>query len=269
MLKMFHAGPLAMLALAGLGVTVPSAAAATEFGPQGVVRQFCRADGMGYRLRSAQWPRVAPLVEWRLEPAWDHLSLISSYEIGGTRSAEGGAIAVDVRYIVVGTLSAQEFDANTRAETHTFLVHAPDERGWRIIGPPPAPHVFSNRASTAELRRLLQHGTAAFLANTLFVWQMLGSAGWEVPYQSTLDLLDGSVFAPVDNPQPGDLVVYLRNGVAYHAGLLEAEGVLVSSTANAGLVRARVEGFPGEVRYLRLVAQSPSAEEPRPAQPRR
>jgi hypothetical protein len=97
---------------------------------------------------------------------------------------------------------------------------------------------------------------------------MLRSAGWDVPYQTTSDLLNGAVFGSVDEPDPGDLVVYLRAGVAYHAGLLEAKGVLVSSTANAGLVRAPVEGFPGEVRYLRLLAQqAPRPREPEPAQP--
>jgi len=41
--------------------------------------------------------------------------------------------------------------------------------------------------------------------------------------------------------------------VAYHAGLLEAEDQVVSSTLNAGIMRTAVDAFAGQVTYLRLV----------------
>ena len=62
-MKVFCAGLLAAALLAIVPGAMPNAAAGREFGPQGVVREFCRADGMGYRLRSVQWPRIRQLLD--------------------------------------------------------------------------------------------------------------------------------------------------------------------------------------------------------------
>src|SRR5437660_2856655 len=49
-----------MLALTLIAPTV----AAADLGPQGVVRQFCQADGLGQRVSVQSWAAVAPLVGW-------------------------------------------------------------------------------------------------------------------------------------------------------------------------------------------------------------
>lgn len=240
----------ALLVCLGLGVAGPVGAA--EFSPQGIVRQFCQADGLGKRVSVAGWEELAPLVAWPFEPAWDHVVLIAGYEIGPPRSIESGGVEVDVRYTVIGQISALGLDASVYLETTVLRLDAAGGR-WRITGPPPPPHIFNPRVDVESMRHSLEVGGVNFLPNTIFLWRMLQSAGWEVPFVPTTDLLSGVPYRAVNEPQAGDVVVYLRDGVAYHAGLLEAGGQVVSSTLNAGIVRATTDAFAGEVTYLRLV----------------
>jgi len=239
-------------------------ATAVESGPQGIVRQFCQADALGRRVNMRGWPDLMPIVSWPFEPAWDFAILITGYDVGSPRPAQsGGALEVDVRYTVVGQVSALGFDTNAYIETVTFRVHAPDE-GWRIIGPPPPPHVFATHVDIELTRRSFEFGTSNFLPNSLFVWQMFRSADWNVPFQRTADLLTGTTYRLVEKPQVGDLVVYLRDDVAYHVGLWEAENQVVSSTLNAGIVRTTIDAFAGDVRYLRLIEPEPGLVRRRP-----
>lgn len=247
--------------LAGLVLGGVSPADAVEFGPQGIVRQFCRADGLGKRVSVAGWDEIAPLVAWSYEPAWDHVALITGYEVGSPRVVAPNVIGVEVNYAVIGQLSALGFDAAVHLETVTFRLD--DKAGrWRIIGPPPAPHIFNSRADVESMRRSLEVGGLNFMPNTLFIWHMFRSAGWNVPLVATPDLQSGGAYRSVKQPKVGDVVVYLRDSVPYHAALLEADDQVVSSTLNFGVVRTATEAFAGEVKYLRLVQPEPEAEPP-------
>jgi hypothetical protein len=248
-----------LLACLGLGAVRPADAA--EFGPQSIVRQFCRADGLGKRVNVAGWDEFAPLVAWSYEPAWDHVMLITGYEVGSPRVVAPNVIGVDVNYAVIGQVSALGFDAAVHLETVTFRLDG-RTAPWRIIGPPPAPHIFNSRADVESMRRSLEVGGLNFVPNTLFIWHMFRSAGWNVPLVATPDLQSGGVYRSVKQPKAGDVVVYLRDGVPYHAALLEADGQVVSSTLNFGVVRTATEAFAGEVKYLRLVQPEPEAEPP-------
>ncbi len=233
-----------------LASALPSAA--IESGPQGIVRQFCQADALGRRVTLQGWADFAPLVDWRFEPAWDHVVLITGYAVGAPQPAEGGALAVEVRYDVVGDVSALGLETAVHIERVTFRVHAP-EQAWHIIGPPVPPHISASRIEIGPMRQSFEQGGLNFLPNSLFVWQMFRSAGWDVPFQRTLDLLPGSAYRVVESPAVGDVVLYLRDGVPYHTGLLEAEHQVVSTTLNAGIVRTTADAFAGEVKYLRLI----------------
>src|SRR5215475_3198987 len=94
------AHPRRSVALWLLCASVASAVpvAAVESGPQGVVRQFCQADGLGLRVSPWGWSNVAPLVSWQLEPAWDEVVLITDYQVGPPHPVEGGALAIDVAF---------------------------------------------------------------------------------------------------------------------------------------------------------------------------
>ena len=231
---------------------------ATEFGPQGIVRQFCQSDALGERVTISSWPQIAPLVEWSLEPAWDHVMLIAGYTVDPPRS-DGKVLAVDVYYSVVGTLSARGLSTESRVDHVTYRVHAPDEHGWRIIGPPPPPYIFGGRIDVAVMRRSLEQGAAGFLSNSAFVWQMFRRAGWKVGFERTLDMLSSGAYRSVEQPVVGDVVAYFREQSPYHVGILEADNRVVSSTLNAGVVRTPLDAFAGDVQYLRLVDPNPEA----------
>jgi hypothetical protein len=257
---MMQSVPRALTCLAMIIATLAAAgrSPAAEYGPQGVVRQFCQVDGNGQRVSIPGWAAIAPLVTWAYEPAWDTVSLISGYEVGGPKPAGENTLAVEVRYTVVGQLSPAGVNQDTRVEPVVYQVQ-PDEQGsWHIVGALPPPHIFANRVDTEAMRRSLAEGGVNFLANSVFVWQMFQSAGWDVPFQSTSALLGSATYRAVEPASPGDLVVYLRDGTPYHVGLLEAKNQVVSSTLNAGITRTAVDAFPGEVRYLRLARPGPS-----------
>jgi len=234
------------------------AAHGLEAGPQSVVRQFCRADGVGRRVSVAGWDELAPLVDWLYEPAWDHVVLITSYEVGSPRVVEPNVIGVDVHYAVVGQVSALGFDANVHLEIVTLRLATRAGR-WRILGPPSSPHIFNSRAEVENMRRSFELGGSNFLPNSLFIWQMFRSAGWNVPFVATPDLQSAGTYRKIEHPRAGDIVVYLRDGAPYHAALLEAEDQVVSSTINYGVVRTAADAFAGEVKHLRLVRPEPEA----------
>jgi hypothetical protein len=245
-----------------LGTALP--VAAVKSGPQAVVRQFCQADGLGQRVQIAEWAAIAPLVTWSLEPAWDHVVLIGGYEVDSPRTLEDGGVAIEVRYAVIGEVSALGLDTAVHRETVEFRMEAANGV-WRVLGPPLPPHIFAHRVDMDGLRRSLQFGGLNFLPNSIFIWRMFQSAGWNVTFVPTIDLLNGSTYRAVDKPKVGDVAVYLRDGVPYHVGILEADDRIVSSTLNAGVVRTTPDAFPGEMRYLRLVQPEPVVEAmPRP-----
>lgn len=246
-------GALAIPLLVGLQAAVSVAAA--QHGPQGVVREFCQRDALGMRTRLPAWWQVAPLVTWRLEPAWDHVVVIAGYAVGPPRPIEGStALAVDVSYSVVGTISPDGIRDESTVSTVRFRVDTPGNgAGWRILGPPPPPHVFAERIDPEAVRASLADGAPGFVPNSLFVARVLREAGWPVPRVPTPALLLSAWFRSVDRPAPGDLVVYLRDGRPYHVGILAAADAVVSATLNAGVVRTAPGAFPGDIRRVRLV----------------
>jgi len=254
------AAVLAACVVLGTGVPV----AGVESGPQAVVRQFCQADGLGQRVQIAGWAAVAPLVTWSLEPAWDHVVLIGGYEVDSPRRLEDGGVAIAVRYAVIGEVSALGLDTAAHMETVEFRMDVANGV-WRVLGPPLPPHIFAYRVDVNAVRHSLQFGELNFLPNSLFIWQEFHSAGWNVAFVPTIDLLNGQTYGAVDKPKAGDVAVYLRDGVPYHVGVLEADDLIVSSTLNAGIVRTTPDAFPGEIQYLRLVEPEPVVEAmPRP-----
>lgn len=226
-------------------------------GPQTVVREFCQADGLGQRVSIQGWAEIAPLVAWAYEPAWDHVLLITGYQVGSPRTTPDSMVVVDVDYTVVGKMRALDGDTDVRVERVSFPLQTAEGMSWRIAGPPPPPHLFVNRVDVDQVRQSLQTGAVNFLPNSLFLWQMFQGADWPIEFQPVETLLSGPGFRAVTEPKTGDVIVYLRDGVPYHAGILAADQQVVSSTLNAGIVRTRRDAFPGEVKYVRLVEPAP------------
>jgi len=235
-----------------VGLSAPYAAA-IEFGPQGTVRQFCQADSRGHRATVRGWEAFAPLVDWPLEPAWDHVVLVAGYTVGGPRQLDEETLEIEVRYDVIGQVSAFGFDTGVYVERYPFRVHTYDGTAWRILGPPPPPHIAASRVEVQAMRASFESGGTNFMPNSLFVTHMYRSAGWRVPAVRTADLLASRVYRHVDEPTVGDLVLFLDAGTPYHVGLLDEPNVMVSSTINAGVVRTPIDAFPGEIEFARLV----------------
>jgi hypothetical protein len=233
--------------------------AAVESGPQAVVRRFCQADGFGQRVQITGWAAIAPLVTWSLEPAWDRVVLIGSYQVDSPRVVGDGGVAVEVRYSVIGEVSAFGLDTAVHQEAVEFRMDTA-AGSWRILGPPLPPHIFANQVDTDAVRRSLHFGGANFLPDSLFIWQRLHSAGWNAAFVPTIDLLNGQAYRAIDKPEVNDLAVYLRDGVPYHVGILEADDRIASSTLNAGIVRTTPDAFPGDITYLRMVEPEPGVE---------
>lgn len=255
-------------------------AGALELGPRAVVRQFCRLDALGVRASQQGAARIRDLESWPLEPAWDQIVLIKSYTVGPSRPLSSGVFAVEVRYEVVSRLTAAGLEASAHEETVDFEVgSAAAGEAWRILSPLLPPHVMTTQVDVARAQQDLREGGTSFVANSVFVSRMFAAAGWTPIFQVTEDLSRGPMFRPVETPEAGDVVVFERDGVAYHSGLLDGEGALISSTLNLGLVRSSLDAFPGHVSFLRLVAAEPRSDSiadvatpvptSRPAQPKK
>ena len=245
-----------LLALMVVIVAVPHRGLAAD--PLNTVRVFCRADGDGVRLRPRTWSSIAPLVTWHLEPAWDRVRLISAYELT-TPTISGEGVEVEVRYAVIAEIRAGSVRRDERFETETYRLSLDESNNsWRILGPPPVPYVFSNYADAEAIAALLDPHEPAYVSASALVWELLREAGWDVPYTDTASLPSAAGWLPVQTPQAGDLVIYYDGERPYHVGLVESENQIVSATLNAGVRRAPLAAFAGDVRYWRLQIDTPT-----------
>lgn len=258
----FVALAVALVLTVATGLVLPARAA--DPGPQNLVREFCQLDANGARLVANGWNDLAPLVAWPFDPAWDEVRFITGYQIGTTRALEDGRLAVEVDYSVVGEASAAGFEPVSYLDRVTFVLGTADEIHWRVLSPMLAPRVFGTRMQPEEAVAILKNERGVFVSNSLFVNRLMQAGGWNVPYERTVDLLNGRNFGPTEDPRAGDLVVYAQDGVAYHVGILGKQGGVVSATLNGGIVRTTLNAFLGEVHYLRLLAPAAALPTPTP-----
>jgi hypothetical protein len=217
-----------------------------------VVNRFCEADGRGDRVQPRRWAAtIAPLVAWRLEPAWDRVVLISGYQVNPARVV-GDHLEVEVEYTVVGAISSAENAQRQGLETVAFAMVGDDRRGWRIAGPPPAPHLFANIVDADAMSATLDPESSTYVSASAFAWHTLRDAGWAIPYRPVSELRDANLFAAVDKPKPGDLALFLHDDTPYQVGIVSGDNRITAATVNAGLVRTPVDAFAGTVLYLRL-----------------
>jgi len=225
--------------------------------PLAVARTFCQADGRGARLGPGAWAAIAPLAGWSLEPAWDHVRLISGYQLGESRSHDG-QIDVDVQYSVVADVDADGVRSTQRTDTRTLTLEADGDGGWRLRGPPPPPYVFESEADAERLASLLDPANDGYLSNSGFIWRLLRDAGWEIPHADTDALPRATGFRAERSANVGDLALYYDRDTPYHVAMVESDDRVVSATLNGGLRRTPFGAFAGEIRYLRPVKTSPS-----------
>lgn len=242
-------------------------AAPASAGPLETVRAFVDADGRGERLRTALWPRVAPLVAWRVEPAWDGAILIRGLEIVPV-SEEEDLAQFEVRYTVVGEVRSGVHHVLERIEARRFLVlwqgsasldsvvrsgGGGDVEGrWRIAGPPPVPHVFESNVAVEQFAASFDPERGTFITAPVFVWRALRASNPKVPYADTAGLLAAPFLEPVDEPRTGDVAVFLDGEQPYHCAVVRDPEVVESATLSGGIRRDSPDAFAGAVRLLRL-----------------
>jgi hypothetical protein len=255
--------PLA-LALVALLMTVAAAAHAVD--PLNTMRAFCQADGRGARVDPRTWPRIADLVSWSIEPAWDHLYLIRGFELGTPQLRDGG-VEVEVQYTITADVQSSVVQETERVETRTYRLVRGDDGLWRIRAPAPPPYLFASSADASALAALLDPAGSTYLSNSAFAWRMLRDADWAIDYATVPALPTAPGFTVERSAQVGDLALYYDGDQPYHVGIVESDDTVVSATLNGGIRRTPFGSFAGEIRYLRPVAVS-LAEEPTPTPPR-
>ena len=236
--------------------------------PLNTVRAFCQADGRGDRIDPRRWMAVADLVTWPLEPAWDHLYLIRGFELGMPQRREGG-VDVEVQYTITGDVHSSVVTTEERVEKRVLTLVRGDDGVWRIRAPAPPPYLFASEADDETLAALLAPDGSSYLSNSAFVWRMLRSVGWTMPYADTAGLASSPDFTSERTAEVGDLVLYYDGEQPYHVGLVESEETIVSATLNGGIRRTPFGAFAGEIRYRRPVASAMATPTPLPTAPPR
>jgi hypothetical protein len=240
-----------MTALLGIASAPPAGAV----DPLNTMRAFCQADGRGERLDPRTWPNVGGLVSWGLEPAWDHLYLISGFELGTPRVRDGG-LDVDVQYTIAAEVRSGGVTTDARVETRTYRLVRDDDGAWRIRAPAPPPYVFASQANEEALAALLDPLNSHYLSNSAFAWHLLRGAGWTVAYADTAALATDAEYTTERTAEVGDLVLYFDGDTPYHVGVVESDTSVVSATLNGGIRRTEFGAFAGEIRYRRPIASA-------------
>lgn len=248
--KMSGCGP-ARIRLPCIGLVLLVASGALAASPLDTLRDFCRLDGGGARVQPRTWPQVARLVDWPLEPAWDRIVVISGYQLGTARE-EDGVTSIPVTYSLVAEVRPGKVALSASLETYTYrLIFDPRLGSWRILGPPPAPHLFETEVDRTAMAAALDPGNGRFISNSAFVWDVLRERGWRQPYADTTALAELPELKPEDEPRGGDLAIFFDHRTPFHVGVRDEDGTIVSATLNGGVQRTEPGIFSTEVRYFR------------------
>jgi hypothetical protein len=185
--------------------------------PENLVSAFCDADGRGDRLDASRAGALGDFLGWRFEPGWDRLFLISGFEIR-PESTGGDEVQLEIRYTVVAEVTGEGVrDEEQIDSVHLTLVR--NDGVWRILGTPPAPHLYASAFQADKLFAQLGPVQPDYFSNSKLVWRMMLEAGWNYPYMTTAAYLGSNYFKPVSEPSVGDVVAYLAHGVPYHIGI--------------------------------------------------
>ena len=118
--------------------------------PTEVIRKYAQLDYKGVRLNAASQPVLHPYVEWREEPAWGSVVVVSDYTVLG-QTKEWDIVSmhearIPVEYRVLGTVywAPAIFVHDPGTERVRFRVKGRTMR-WRIVEPQLPPHVGVTR----------------------------------------------------------------------------------------------------------------------------
>lgn len=118
--------------------------------PTKILQKYLSLDKKGVRLEAHSWQVVRPFVAWMEEPVWEHVVVISRYEVVDDVSQweilDGLEAKIPVIFEVLGMMHWESvtFVANPHREMQYFHLKAVQDR-WQIVGPQLPPHVGRQR----------------------------------------------------------------------------------------------------------------------------
>ena len=139
-----------------IGVVIGSATSLNAFNrhitedPTKVLHKYLSLDKKGSRLEASSWQVVAPYVDWKEEPAWGHVVVISQFHIVDDVTqweiVNGLEAKIPVVFDVLGTMHWESvtFVSDPHQETYLFHIKAVYDR-WQIVHPQLPPHVGRQR----------------------------------------------------------------------------------------------------------------------------
>ena len=118
--------------------------------PAQLIEKYLSLDKRGARLEAYSFEVLSPYIDWREEPSWGRIVVISKYKVIDDVSQweiiNSLEALIPVTFEVVGTMhwGTATFLPESRVELEHFHVKAVQNR-WRIIAPQLPPHVGKRR----------------------------------------------------------------------------------------------------------------------------
>lgn len=137
--------------------------------PAILVKKYLSLDSKGARLDALSWEAQKPYIDWREEPLWGHVVVVSTYEvledIAQWDVKSSLDVVIPVEFKVLGSVYFEKatFMFEPKIERIGFRVKA--VRGlWRIVEPIVPPHVGHKRMINFVRQAMIEETDSARLA---------------------------------------------------------------------------------------------------------
>ena len=129
--------------------------------PVEVVTKYLSLDRHGARLEAMSWETLKPYINWKEEPAWEHVVVITDFEvlddIAQWQIIDMLDVVIPVKFRVLGLMywETAGFMPGAKVEEIRFRVKGMVGR-WRIVEPMLPPHVGQKRLIGFVRQAILQ-----------------------------------------------------------------------------------------------------------------
>lgn len=152
------AAALLLLLLPGDGLAQTGA---TNQDPVKMVTKYLSLDRHGARLEAMSFETLKPYISWKEEPAWEHVVVISDFEvvddIAQWEIINVLDVVIPVKFRVLGSMSWETAGFLPGAKVEEFRFHVKGLVGrWRIVEPILPPHVGQKRLIGFVRQAILQ-----------------------------------------------------------------------------------------------------------------
>ncbi len=136
--------------------------------PTDVVKKYLTLDRHGARLEAMSWETVKPYINWKEEPAWGHVVVITDFEVPDDikqwEIISNLDVVIPVKFRVLGSMywETAGFLPDAQVEEIRFRVKGGVDR-WRIMEPILPPHVGQKRMIGYVRQAMLQETDPSLL----------------------------------------------------------------------------------------------------------